>query len=80
MKAELTTVELAPAVPAVIEDRVVLELSIHEARVLRALYGKSSDPNGLRKIEFLSVLNDLFPEDYASCYDGIDSVTIEGDF
>ena len=80
MKAELTTVEVAPAVPAVIEDRVVLELSIHEARVLRALYGKSSEAHGRSKVEFLSVLNEMFPADYTICYDGISSVTIKGDF
>ena len=80
MKAELTTVEVTPAVPAVTEDRVVLELSIHEARVLRALYGKSRDANGNRKIEFLSVLNDLFPEDSVICYAGISAVTIKGNF
>ena len=76
MKAELTTVEVAPAVPAVVEDRVVLELSIHEARVLRALFGKSTGSN---KVGFLSALNKLFPDDCEICYGGIESVTIKGE-
>lgn len=76
MKASTRIVEIKPAVPAVTEERVVLDLSVHEARVLRALFGKSNY-KAQDKLQFLGVLNRLFPLDYTTNYDGITAVIIE---
>lgn len=88
MIATRKTITITPAVPAVTEDRVILDLSIDEARILRALFGKTSVYCGglLRQnqrvdaanlLNFLAPLNGLFPGDYAIKYRGIHDVRIE---
>jgi hypothetical protein len=76
MKASTHIVEIKPAVPAVTEERVALDLSVHEARVLRALFGKSNY-KAQNTLEFLAQLNRLFPLDYTINYAGITGVTVE---
>jgi len=53
---------IKPAVAAVTERRVLLDLSEEEARVLRALWGGSGGEDALN-LGFLSRLNRLFPKD-----------------
>ena len=70
--------EIQAPQPAVTEKRVVLDLSEHEARVLRALYGKIC-PVGdhYAAIEFLSKLNKLFPNDAGlSSFGGISTYRV----
>ena len=76
MEATKKIIEITPAIPAVTEEVVVLELSIHEARVLRALYEKAVGRAG-EVLVFLSRLNGLFPGDRTTGYSGIGRVEIK---
>lgn len=59
--------------PAVTEDRYVLELSEHEARMLRNLSGKE---HRTREFSFLIALDQFFPNDYKINYGGVKKVTL----
>ena len=63
-----------PPEPQPVEKRYRLDLSEHEARVLRAVWGKSA--GGPDAIRFLSRLDEFFPEDSAVSYAGISLVRI----
>jgi hypothetical protein len=66
MKVESYVKEVTPATPAVTEKRYVLDLSEHEARVLRALHGRMrcAPLEFLKAFRFLDELNKEFPGAY----------------
>lgn len=81
MEARAYDKEIQAPQPAVTEKRVVLNLSEHEARVLRALVGKLCGGGAhYRAIAFLGKLDELFPGDYLLPeFGGIKSYTVRSE-